>query len=192
MKYPAMWEFLRDAQPEAARRKRAKTTPDVPSVHADALHALPGEDVVAALLLRRAELGDDADDEWRLQFSWKLRGGKWTGDHKGVAFDCYAAYVTKGGLAEDFVACFPLLSMSASWSIALYGDDACLVLARAWIHRMYYFFRIWVDAGSSLAHIYTAGDLLAYVEPLSFVQLAVGANSSLAARILQIRSLCSR
>ena len=62
-----MWEFLRDRteEPATARRRRSKTTPiDGGGLDVDAL-ALPGEDAVAALLLRRAELGDDVDEEWR-------------------------------------------------------------------------------------------------------------------------------
>ncbi len=89
MKYPATWEFLRDPkeEPAAARRRSSKTTPVDGGVgDVDAL-ALPGEDAVAALLLRRAELGDDVDEEWKRQFCWKLRGGKWTGENKGEAFD---------------------------------------------------------------------------------------------------------
>ncbi len=194
MKHPAMWEFLRDPteEPAAARRMRSKTTPiDGGGLDVDAL-ALPGEDAVAALLLRRAELGDDVDEEWRRQFCRKLRGGKWTGEHKGVALDCYGAYVIRGSSAEDFVAAFPCLAMSASWSISVYGDEACLALARAWIHRLHYVVQLWVAAGSPDDHIFADAEIAAYVEPLSLVQLALGANSALAARIAQIRALLQR
>jgi hypothetical protein len=189
MHYPAMWEFLTEiVEQKVKRRRNGKTPPD--TADRDGLGPrMGGDEAVEELIRRRAELGDDPGEEWRTFFCWKLRGGRWTGENKGVAFDCYAAYALKGTSAETFVSNYAKLRMSGSWSIRLYGDREALVLARAWIHRNFHFLKLWMEGGSRDDHVFSAADVLAYVELPELVALSAEAEGPLAERIVQLRSL---
>jgi hypothetical protein len=192
MKHPAMWEFIKEyPEPTCKRRLRGKMGAASSSAEGGS-GFLPGDAAVEALVLRRAELGDDAGEAWRQFFCWKLRGGRWTGENKGLAFDCYAAYSLKGTEAEQFVASYHSLQSSASWSIRSYGDNECLTMARAWIHRMYYFFDLWLQAPSDEVRKFGHADVSSYPEPIDFAQLAVTATGSLHNRICQIRQIVPR
>ena len=150
------------------------------------------EEAVEALVRRRVEVGDDSYMNWAESFCWKLRGGAWNGAHRGTAFDCYADYVRRGSQAQDFVAAFPSLRNSASFSIVAYTDAGALTLARAWIHKMSVLFQLCLEKGSSDTREVTTADVAGYVEPPELDSLAAGATGALAARIGQIRSLMPR
>eukprot|EP00974_Lingulodinium_polyedra_P067431 6528743-Lingulodinium_polyedra.AAC.1 len=107
MKYPAMWEFLKDPTDTLTRKRGKCKDPKY-----DDMNFLPGDQAIEDLIRKRVELGiEGQEEEWKQFFKWTLRGGRWTGEHKGVAFDCYAAYTLKGTEAETFVSCFPKLRM---------------------------------------------------------------------------------
>ena len=146
------------------------------------------------LLERRFELGDDAKEDWRTYYKWVLRGGKWTGAKKGVAFDCYAPSALCDTEASDLVDHYPSLNMSASFSIQMYGDAAALSLARAWIHRHFYFLGVWMAAHCSYPFAFTDAHVNAYVEPAELSHLAAHAapGSKLAKRIGTIRAVRPR
>lgn len=188
MKHPAMWEFVQEVAKPVARRVRCKTAAPEASPEEP---LLPGDEAVRALVERRAELHED-EEPWREHFVWKLRGGAWTGAHKGIAFDCYAAYVVKGSRAEEFVQCYGSLQRSASWSIRLYGEEQCLVMAKAWIHRMYHFFILWLEGHADETMKFSASDVDSYREPTVFAELATSADEVLQKRVRQIRSIVPR
>jgi hypothetical protein len=194
MAYPGMWDFVKEATD--------KDFPDSPdedegSDHDnddDALDRMDPDAAVARLLERRFELGDDAMEDSRMFYRWVLRGGKWTGAMKGVAFDCYAPSALHNTAAYDFVDQYPSLKLSASFSIALYGDAAALTFARAWIHRHFFFLAIWMAADCSPAHVFTDADVDSYVEPADLIALATHAvhGSKTAKRLETIRAIRPR
>ena len=145
---------------------------------------------VEELVRRRVELAGEVDrEEWRNFYSVKIRGGKWTGEHKGVAYDCYACYAINGSLADEFVQSFANVRASVSWSIRAYGDAGAHVLARAWGHKHHYFVMLWAAAGCPEGHIFSEEDIRLYSEPDAFRVLAADAVGPLADRILQIRAM---
>ena len=118
-----------DAQPRTGREKAAR--PEADAASGDESCETP-EDVLEELFRRRAELlllHSDVE-----HFAWTVRGGRWTAENKGVAFDCYVC-AAKTAVAADYC-CRVALPRSASFSIALYGDHFGLLLAKAWAHRM--------------------------------------------------------
>ena len=189
MEYPAMWEFLKEKVEVVARRKRFKTTPD----HGDDPHhevRMDGDQAVAELVRRRVELAKEVDDEeLRNSYSVNIRGGKWTGENKGVAYDCYACYAINSSLAAEFVQSFSNVRSSASWSIRAYGDVAAHVLAMAWGHRHHHFLNRWVAVGCPEGHKFSEEDIGLYSEPDALRGLASDAVGPLADRIRQIREM---
>lgn len=190
LSYPAMWEFLREPRVEPEQRQRRVLKKSAPNDPRPVSQPLQSEDALEALVRRRAEVGE-SDQEWRRFFVWKLRGGTWAGAMKGIAFDCYAAYTVKDSGADLFVASYGNLRQSAPWSIRMYGDREALTLAKAWIHRLFYFFNIWQGASECAggAHQSSMGDAHAYQEPPEFSALAEGAQGAFASRVKQIRSM---
>ena len=188
MKHPAMWEFLKaEAEVFTKKRLHAKTSAAKASGEVG-VAKMPGEEAVIKLVEKRVELGVDSD-EANLFFVWQLRGGKWTGEHKGIAFDCYSASIRRGTLAAEYILVYSNLKASASFSIALYGDETALVLARAWIHRHWHFFQLWRAAGGAAIKHFSEAEVKSYSEPEEFQALARDAKGPLLARIAQLRCL---
>lgn len=95
--------------------------------------------VMAELQSRRAALADVGEGE--AHFRWRLRGGAWTAAHKGLTYDAFSAGpIVKGGLAEAWCVQWGV-TRSASWSISMYGEEASLTMAKAWVHLHEWFFR---------------------------------------------------
>lgn len=195
MNYPAMWEFIRESKEKPTnkriRHKTACTTPvGLASV---SVLPLPGEVSVTESLSKRSGWSDDGDQAWPAYFFWRLRGGRWTDLHKGIAFDCYAAYVRQGTVASDFIAACPSLKPSVSFSIRAYGDVNALLLARSWIHRMFFLFSAWLESCiDSTPQESSNVQLGAYEEPEELTSVALTATRPLLARIRQIRGLSPR
>jgi hypothetical protein len=82
-------------------------------------------DVFGALADKRAELDAHGTFEEN-PFAWGVRGGQWTADHLGVAFDSYRGFA-KAGLPSDFCECHRV-PKSATFSIRKYQDDNCAML----------------------------------------------------------------
>ena len=189
--YPAMWEFLTEPAVTNTKKRVRTKAPRPPPAAGGGLDGagMDGEAAAEAFLLRRAELGDDLGAEWREFFRWQLRGGRWTGMHKGIAFDCILASAIRGTEAHVFMSSFVGLNVSASFSLTAYGEEQALILARAWIGKAYAWFRVWQEAGSKLDHEFKAEDLASYAEPADSRALAVEAKGGLAGRVQQIRKM---
>ena len=189
--YPAMLEFLIEpAATNTKKRLRTKAPRPAPAAGGGLAGAvMDGQDAAEAFLLRKAQLGDDLGADWREFFRWQLRGGRWVGMHKGIAFDGILASAIRGTEAYDFMSSFAGLQASAFFSLAAYGEEGALTLARAWISKAFAWLRVWQAAGSQFDHKFKPGDLAGYVEPAAFRALAVDTNGSLAGRVQQIRKM---
>jgi hypothetical protein len=125
-------------------------------------------------------------------FQYTLRGGKWTQANMGVAYDCYMASA-KPGLPTDFCSKYGMCR-SASFAIRKYTEDACLVMVRAWMHRMSYFYRLWVENGCTAVYKFAGSDIEAYKceEPAQLAELEGNCVVSVRCRIEQLRRLAPR
>ena len=148
--------------------------------------ALDAEEVFDALHAKRMEWVGDGHPRER-PFAWTVLGGRWTAAHRGVAFDAFQGK-TMSSDARTFVGMF-MMQQTCRWSLSLYGEYACSVLATCWVSKMTYLFELWVDAGSSGAWKCTVEQLGAFSEPLEFTALAAGASGRLMQRITELRTL---
>ena len=94
-------------------------------------------DAADALADRRAELAAAAAVE-PVAFFWTLRGGRWTAEHHGVAYDSYRAQA-RGGSPSTFCV-LHRMAMAATFAVARYTEEVCLQLTKLWIHRMFFVF----------------------------------------------------
>ena len=191
--YPAMWEFLKEEEPVKIHRLKKKTSLDaILKKHEETL--MDGDEAVLLLAKKRAEIDEGvSEDEWGKFYQWRVQGGRWTGEHKGVAFDCYMAMAIKGSLAANMVEQYKAsLKGSGSFSISAYGDYNARVLAKAWCHRHYHFLKLWRAGGCKAGHVFSDADVLAYVEFPELAAIAVGAAGAMADRIRQVRAIRPR
>ena len=93
---------------------------------------------------RRWQLEDVGDSQ--CHFRSEVRGGKWTVEHRQVAFDCLACKASTS-VAVDFCKRYGLPLM-ASWSHQKYGAHSIGVLCRAWQHRMGFWMELWLESAS--------------------------------------------
>ena len=100
---------------------------------------------------RRWQLEDVGDVQ--SHFKSEIRGGKWTVEHRQVAFDCRQvafdclACKASSAVAIDFCKRYALPLM-ASWSHQKYGAHSIGILCRAWQHRVGFWMELWLESGS--------------------------------------------
>lgn len=95
--------------------------------------------VMAELQARRTALTEVGEVE--ANFRWRLRGVAWTAANKGLTYDAFSGGpIVKGGLAEAWCSQWGVIR-TASWLISAYGEDAALIMAKAWVHLHEWLFR---------------------------------------------------
>ena len=102
-------------------------------------------------------------------FFWTLRGGRWTAEHRGVAYDSYRAQA-RGGSPSTFCV-LHRLPKTATFAVARYSEDVCLELAKLWIHRMTFLYELWFRTGLAKPVLYTSGLLSSYKVPAELESL---------------------
>ena len=192
MQDPLMWEFIRDAG--KAKNKIHLKQPrheEENSADEDEAPNLSLDEEIGALELwdRRAEL-DREEGIHDGSFSYTLRGGGWTKAHLGVAFDSLPAF-TAAGRPRLFCAKFSL-GQTSIFSISKYGEDLCISLCKAWVHRMCFLYRLWVDDGASSEYRFREEDLVRFA-PVPEVQvLAHGASAAFRERLNVVNTIRPR
>jgi hypothetical protein len=142
--------------------KLARDTAAGDSDSDDLEELVDAEAAVHELYEKRLELELRDPQVHEEQFHWTLRGGKWTMQHKGVAYDCVMAKARKG-LAEDMRVNYHL-ARSSSYSLQAYGEDLALKLAICWCHKHSFLLDKWLESGLKTNHTFSR-DLEAYQEP---------------------------
>jgi hypothetical protein len=152
-----------------------------------------GDDEIRALYEKRHELdlvgGHDTPD-----FEWSLRGGKWTFERKGVLYDCVAC-MTKTRDVDTWCTNWRL-NKGASYAIAKYGEDVCVLLGTTWTSKMQFLFDLHQEHGGLEDFVFTQHHLDAWPEPMELALLivpgAVGDIGRLRKRIQQLRNIWPR
>lgn len=123
-------------------------------------------------------------------FGFALRGGRWTAGERGVAFDSYRSFARQGigkGFCEQ-----AHMPSSATFSIALYGDEACMHLCTLWVATMNYLMEL-SGVGSRAGRVVLAdADIDAFEPPQEaaahiFSNIVPGAAARRARCILALR-----
>lgn len=91
------------------------------------------EDVFAIVQARRAQWAAEHGDGVE-HFKTSLRGGAWTAANMGDAVDVLRCAVATAE-AKDFCRTHQL-GQSGSFSLSLYGEEVCALLAEVWVSRM--------------------------------------------------------
>ena len=139
--------------------------------------------------MARSALAAAAPDMSLHDFKTGVLGGKWTAKHKGVPFDAIQGSA-RGVLAQSFCR-RRNVQLSARFDVSAYGQVACNVLARAWCHRMQYYYNLELTDALGEGKVFTQADVDAYLAPTEFVQLVESRphSAQLAKRIVQITAL---
>ena len=122
------------------RRGQAASDDDDMASDADDCH-VDAEAVMDALLKKRHELAVSCETPAE-HFRYQLRGGAWTSEHRGVAFDSFMASVVKGSPAEAWCVEWGL-TRSGSWGIAKYGEAGALCMAKSWVRLHEWLYCTW-------------------------------------------------
>ena len=86
---------------------------------------------------------EDAGGLSQDHFYVQVRGGDWTVEHTHVAFYAMSGQA-RSGLPKEFCVAYGIQSM-VFFSVAKHGDRDPSVLARAWCHKMEFFYAIWSE-----------------------------------------------
>lgn len=142
------------------------------------------ESAIHELYEKRLELSlGEADVH---EFTWQLRGGKWTMANKGVAYDAVMASAEKG-VAERMCLNYQM-TKSASFSTTAYGDDVSVKLAKFWCRKLNHMLEKWVEHG--VAEGFVLREVLGdYVEPPEAAEIIATGHKGAAKRVAQIRSV---
>jgi hypothetical protein len=141
-------------------------------------------EVWGALDSKRKEL--DAAAHKEDDFIWKVRGGAWTKEHKGCEYDAFMA-VASTPLGEEFCKLFQL-RLSASFSLALYGEALAMTLCSYWCSKHQHWLDIWVDKGEP-EEPFIADELRTFMEPIGFTEMANAAVGQIRDRTESLRAL---
>lgn len=186
MRHPALWHFVRD------HALAGDTT--LPEMHAsekivdpesDSVSSDDDFDVWSALADRRAEMVSDVN--MPQDFFFNLRGGSWTHERHGVAFDSYRAQA-RSGLPARFCEVHRL-GKTATFSIGRFGESACDLLCRLWCDRMSFLYSVWCAASSDARSEFTSEVLATYREPPEAEEVRRRGNAAAVERADQVLRL---
>jgi hypothetical protein len=143
--HPWLEDFLsmpKDTHPSAsasgssARAGGASSSTHIADIPEEVMEeALSTLEAQRALLEQGEALGVHA-------FYVSVRGGTWTRHNRGRAYDAISGQA-RGGTPKQFCRAYGL-NVMVSFATDLYGEVAASILARAWCHRMEYFYLIWL------------------------------------------------
>ena len=143
------------------------------------------DEVYAELEAKRMEWQDDGvlTQNW---FKVTLLGGAWLRQQKGRSFDAFKGAASGGAVAEW---CGKRgLQKSMRFEVTLYGEKGAAIMARAFYHRMSYFYGLCCELGE-LDHEFAAAEKASYVEPTELTEFASTLSGQAWQRVLQLRSL---
>ena len=109
-------------------------------------------------------------------------GGNWTLRAHGILYDAYKGWAV--GAALPWCDAYHL-TKSARFNVNLYGDQGSIEMARAWMHKMSWFYQAWLDHGSACPFFYEAQLVEQYREPQSFTLFSRGLTAGAATRRVQ-------
>jgi hypothetical protein len=141
---------------------------DDTDLHKPPPKAIAEDEVVIILACLEAERGRIAAVPTPECFQLVVRGSVDTFKRFGVPFDFLKAEA-KSGNAEAFCEQFHLFR-SASFSYKLYGQETCIALCLAWMHRMQGLYDVWRNNAYDAAHVFSVADM-AWTPPPDFVAL---------------------
>ena len=202
MHHEFMWQYMKEGcdEPESPAAKPKPCLPlDESSSSEEDSSADEGtqldaeEDPLMRLWDRRGELEASRAVARQEGFDYILRGGMWTQQHLGVAYHAYMAFA-KAGLPTDFCERYGF-TRTASYTISKFGEEACLVMVRAWMHKMSFFYNIWWEHDCSPSFQFEEEHIQAYrgqePEELTELERNCGAEG-VRIRIRQVRNLAPR
>ena len=154
-------------------------------VHAGA-HVVDSELVMDAVQAAR--------EEWMLRdvhvstnFRWRLLGGDWTAEFRGVSYDAFEA-TARGKDAKAF--CYRwTLSAEANYHVSVYGEEGGFTLATAWCHKMQCLFDKAIADGGIEEADFQPDWLNSYIEPPGAAELYETATARMTIRINALRAM---
>ena len=143
------------------------------------------EKTFALLRAKRAEWAEQFAQEAVTAFTTTLLGGAWLMKYKGIEYDAFQGKAS-AGLASEWCLLYGL-NKTARFDLSMYSEHGAGIMARAWCHRMEYYFSIWVEAAEGYA--YTNDDHEAYTEPNDFEAFAADVQGRVLQRVEQVRAI---
>ena len=111
---------------------------------------------------RMADFVDDPGDRAEA-FGYTLQSGVWTHHNNGDTCDSRRASA-RTGEAQLFCATFGL-PKTATFAIKKFGEEACLMLCKAWFHSKCFLFDLWFAAGMDPSYAFVKHQVSEYIVP---------------------------
>lgn len=162
---------------------------DADDLEVDAdFEAMSFEEAMGALYERRLAWSADAGDEL-IHFQWTIRGGKWTADHMGMAYDSVRGMASRGRPCE-FCVTFGMPT-SATYSFKLYSEANAVGLSKVWCHKLQWCYSKFLGHEGS-PDLFCDEMMAGYREPIEAEQLVANGNAAVQTRLAGIRALRPR
>ena len=130
---------------------------------------------------------DVAGDQVADGFHWVLKGGAWLDKANGIRYE-YAEGKARAGAAEKFCDNYGF-KKSHGFSLSLYGQDGAKTLAKAWCHKLNFFYSLHAINAVAEPFAFTEEDIRSYIEPADLTELAACDHAATLQRIAQLREL---
>ena len=141
---------------------------------------------VAAMLAAKKVETIKAGAEAEGPFAWRVMGGSWAKAHLGVDYDAFRAEV-RTPRARAWLVQYSLPA-SASFTLAVYGEQLARILAEYWTSNMTFFYNGWLFWGAG-ARVFSDEEVSAFAEPRGFVDAFAAADGRILARMKSLREL---
>jgi hypothetical protein len=176
------------ASSDKTKKPRARADDDSGSDGASELCDDEVDAALDALHLARAELLAETADADCADFRPHVLGGKWTAQFLHKPFDAISG-MARNGEAEAFSE--RRIGQKTMRFSVTYGTKECGILARAYCHRLQYFYDV-ENLFDGHLHVFTNEQRAAYVESAEFLGLAaVTKSAAVLGRISQVRRMCA-
>jgi hypothetical protein len=194
VEHPWLLDFLQPGDPVddpdpktgANPRSSARAHDDHGSSSDEDDDTLDAHDVMDLLYAHRDMWAAAAPVEARDFFVF-LRGGLDTARRLGVAFDVWRAEAARGEPAAFAVRWG--LGKTSDFTIAAYGDEIAHMMAKAWTHKMNFFYQLWLAHDSLEEFVWEAELLALYEEPAAVAEAYASASVRLKHRIQILRDM---
>jgi hypothetical protein len=150
--------------------------------------AVSAEDIINLLYERRFQLEATVGEV--CDFKVQLRGGQWTAEKTGMAYDSFRGYAMLGE-ASHMCARYHL-GATATFSIRAYGENGAQRLATLWCHRMQWYLDLLRAHGREEDFVFLEVELQLYEEPVVELELAGEMGVVFRRRLETIRAMKPR
>jgi len=140
--------------------------------------------ILKELEAKRGELKEAAPS--KDNFTFGVRGGKWTAEMHGVAYDSYRCSA-KTALGKEMLHRYGK-QQSLTFAIAKFGEEVAMLACTYWCSKMEHWLQVWLANGKG-TYVFTDEDLAGFQEPQAFTAALATVSEPGRRRLVELQQL---